>query len=233
MVQEITEILEVIIKNYGILGVFLLMFSNGLFLTPSSDLVMCTSGFLSKLGFLNIWNVLIVGTFGNVLGTGILHFISYIWGEKWIFIISERIDRFLDKTNFRRVYLRISKYIVIRESHLKVLKDYYFARYGVWIVFFFRLVPSLRSIISVPAGIARMSIHTFFIFTMFGCMVWAGLMAWIGWFLGVQKIEIGNYSVLITALIISALILWLNLSFKKRLDSLSERGLLNDSEKSG
>lgn len=230
--QQIAEIIEIIIRDYGILGLFLLMFSNGLFLTPSSDLIMCTSGFLSNLGFFNIWSIIIVGTFGNVLGTGILYFISYLWGEKWIIAISERIDRFLNKTSFRRVYLKFLKYIVIRESHLKVLKDYYFARYGIWIVFFFRLVPSLRSIISVPAGIVKMPIYIFFIFTVFGCMIWVSVMAWIGWFLGIQKIELGNYSVLITALIISALILWLNLSFKKRLDSLSERGLLNDSEKS-
>ena len=107
MVQEITEILEIIIRDYGILGVFLLMFSNGLFLTPSSDLVMCTSGFLSKLGFLNIWSIIIVGTFGNVLGTGNLYFVSYLWGGEWIIVISEKIDRFLNKTNFRRVYLKI------------------------------------------------------------------------------------------------------------------------------
>ena len=229
--QDIAEIIEAIIRNYGTFGVFLLMYSNGLFLTPSSELVMCTSGFLSKLGFLNIWSVIIFGTFGNILGTGILYFISYIWGEKWIIALSDRIDRFLNKTSFRRSYLKFLKYTIIRKSHLKVLKDYYFARYGIWIVFFFRLVPSLRSIISVPAGIVKMPIHIFFVFTMFGCIIWISFLTWIGWFLGVHKIELGNYSFIITGLIITSLILWLNLSFKKRLDSLSESGLLNDKEK--
>ena len=178
------------------------------------------------MGSKNIWSIIIAGTFGNVFGTGILYFISYLWGEKWIIIFSEKIDRFLNKNSFRRTYLKFLRYTIIRGSHIKVLKNYYFARYGIWIVFIFRLIPSLRSVISVPAGIVKMPIYSFFTFTIFGCTIWVSLMAWIGWFLGIQRIELGNYSFVITGLIISGVILWLNLSFKKRLDSLHERELL-------
>ncbi|RKY84248.1 hypothetical protein DRQ09_08890, partial [candidate division KSB1 bacterium] len=134
------------------------------------------------MGFLNLLIVIIVGTGGNVLGTGVLYFISYIWGEKWIISLSKSIEKLLIKIRIRESFLR---YTLIKDSHLKVLKDYYFARYGMWIVFIFRLVPTLRSVISIPAGIIKMPAHIFFIFTFSGCLLWVIMMTFIGWLLGI------------------------------------------------
>ncbi len=218
--KDIAEITSMIITRYGTIGIFLLMFCNGLLLTPSSDWIMCTAGFLSKMGFLNLLIVIIVGTGGNVLGTGVLYFISYIWGEKWIISLSKSIEKLLIKIRIRESFLR---YTLIKDSHLKVLKDYYFARYGMWIVFIFRLVPTLRSVISIPAGIIKMPAHIFFIFTFSGCLLWVIMMTFIGWLLGIQKIELGNYSFIFFALVILLIIFWFNLFFRKRLEILSRK----------
>jgi membrane protein DedA with SNARE-associated domain len=120
-------------------------------------------GYLSFTGRLNLILVIIFGTLGGTVGSIGAYYIGKIGGRPLV-------EKYADK-------LRLSK------SHIEK-SDYYFNKYGEKIVFYSRLLPIIRTFISLPAGISKMDVKKFTIYTLLGSTIWSVLLGYAGYKMG-------------------------------------------------
>lgn len=166
-----------IIENYGYLGVFLIIVIENVFPPIPSELVLPFSGFMTTKTELSVAMMIVASTAGSVVGGTILYYIGTI-------LDVERLEKIVD---------RWGKYLQLkREDVYKA--DAWFDRYGIWTVFFCRMVPLLRSLISVPAGMSNMKMPLFLLFTLLGTAIWNTLLIVIGAKLGENWTEILSYT---------------------------------------
>jgi membrane protein DedA with SNARE-associated domain len=128
-----------------------------------SELVIPPAGYLVAQGRMNAALVLAAGTIGSVLGALFNYFLAQRLG--------------------RPLLHRYSRYLLISESSL-VRSERFFRRHGEISTFLSRLVPVLRHLVSLPAGLARMRLDHFVAYTAAGAGIWCAILAWIGWYLG-------------------------------------------------
>lgn len=196
--NEITQIiiheLTKLIESNGYLAVTVLMTAESALIPIPSEVTMPFAGFMSGLGTLNFWAVVFLGALGNLVGSLIAYYLGYYKGEKWILI-------FIRKWG---------KYLLIREEEYYKSKEW-FINYGQGITFVSRLLPVVRTFISLPAGIAKMEIIPFSILTFLGSFIWSLFLAWLGLKLGQnwQIIEpyFRQFQILIVGVIL-ALVFW-------------------------
>ncbi|SHS03166.1 putative membrane-associated protein [Mycobacteroides abscessus subsp. abscessus] len=166
-----------IIENYGYLGVFLIIVIENVFPPIPSELVLPFSGFMTTKTELSVAMMIVASTAGSVVGGTILYYIGTI-------LDVERLEKIVD---------RWGKYLQLkREDVYKA--DAWFDRYGIWTVFFCRMVPLLRSLISVPAGMSNMKMPLFLLFTLLGTAIWNTLLIVIGAKLGENWKQILSYT---------------------------------------
>ncbi|WP_018751348.1 DedA family protein [Paenibacillus sanguinis] len=155
----ITEFME----QFGYFGVFLLIALENVFPPIPSEVILTFGGFMTTYTSLTVPGIIIVSTLGSILGAVILYGVGYLVNvdrlEGWI----ERYGRFL----------RLKKEDIRRA-------DRWFERYGYWTVLFCRMVPLIRSLISVPAGMAKMKFRLFLLFTTIGTLIWNITLVWVG-----------------------------------------------------
>lgn len=191
------------IGAYGYLAVIALMAMESANIPFPSELIMPFAGFLVAKGDLNLLMVVIAGVFGNWLGSAL----SY-----W-----------LGATGGRTVVLRYGRYVHLSERHLDEAERW-FAKYGDWSVCFGRLLPIVRTFISLPAGFAKMNFAKFSVFTILGAFPFCYLLAWLGFKLGERWDDLRKYFHYLDALvIIGLLLLVLYVWQKKRLKKLAQR----------
>lgn len=181
-----------VIDALGEVGVGLLTLVETVFPPIPSEVVLPLAGFLSERGDMNIVFVLITATLGAYLGGLILYGLGHKIGE-------ERTIRLLAKLP-----------LVDREDFEKA--SGWFHRHGKSAVFFGRLLPGVRSLISLPAGAAKMNFLVFSAFTVAGSALWNGLLIGLGALLGTQYELIDQYSWVLDVVVyvaIAALIAWL------------------------
>lgn len=165
--REITQILTTLISDYGYFAVFVLMTAESALIPVPSEVTMTFAGFLAGVGILDFWVVVLIGAFGNLAGSILAFLLGKAMGEGWI-----------------RVTIRKwGKWILVHE------KDFdrsliWFQKYGQGITFGSRLLPIVRTFISLPAGIADMDIKVFSIYTFIGSFLWSGVLAYLGLKLG-------------------------------------------------
>ena len=169
IIDQLRMIIEQIILAMGLPGITIVMFAENLFPPIPSELVMPFAGFVvgqGKASFLPVWAA---GTFGAVLGAVVLYYIG----------------RWADEPIVRRFVRRFGKWFLLSETDLdRVLLA--FARHGEAIVFFGRLIPIVRSLISLPAGMQRMPMGKFLLFTTLGAAIWTAVLTAAGVILGAQ-----------------------------------------------
>ena len=181
-----------VIGALGYVGLALLLIAENLFPPIPSEVVLPLAGFLVGRGDLNLWGALFAATFGSVAGAVLLYGLGR-WGG-------------------RRLVLRYGKWLRVDEEGL-LRAEGWFRRYGDWIVLVARVVPLARSIVSIPAGTAKMPLPRFVILTTAGSAMWNGLLVGAGVALGAnwQLVQnwVGTYSnvVLIAVAVIVALLL--------------------------
>ena len=164
----------------GYPGLSLVMFLENVFPPIPSEIVLPLAGTLTVSSDpavparFNILSVILWGTVGTFLGAWLWYWIGYIIGE-------ERVRSLLRK---------IGKYIQITENDLDTA-EHWFDKYGQFCVFFGRMIPIIRTLISVPAGIRKMNWVKFSIFTLMGTTIWNTFLALAGRFLG------DNYTVIV------------------------------------
>ena len=173
ILEQIAEFVQSLILQIGYPGVAIVMFLENVFPPIPSEVVMPFAGFLvgrGELSFVGIW---IAGTLGAVLGAVVLYYIGMWFGDAVI-------------RNFLRRY---GKWIMTSEADYdRALKI--FEKYGNVVVFFGRLIPLVRSIISLPAGANHMPLPRFLLFTTLGAAIWTGALAYAGVVLGENWEEI-------------------------------------------
>lgn len=154
-------------ETLGYPGIVLLMFLENVFPPIPSELVMPLAGFTSSEGGLSLWGVVAAGTAGSVLGALPLYYLGRAFGE-------ERLAAWAD---------RHGKWLALSGQDVRNA-DAWFDRHGSKVVLFARLVPGVRSLISIPAGMSNMNMVTFLLYTTLGTGLWAGLLAYVGQLLG-------------------------------------------------
>lgn len=156
--------------GYG--GIVLLMTLESAGAPIPSEIIMPFSGFLVATGKLDFWTVVLMGTLGNLLGSLLLYWIGNVGGRP-----------FLE---------RYGKYVLLSKRELE-RSERWFGQYGGPLVFFGRFLPVVRTYISFPAGLSRMPIVPFGLYTFIGSAPWSALFAWLGMKLGANWVVIETY----------------------------------------
>lgn len=157
-------------------GAFLATLIETVFPPIPSELVIPLAGYLASItdhGYLGLIGVSISATLGATLGATIIYYLSLKVG--------------------RRFVLKYGKYLLIDKVKVKAAERW-FNKHGSKAVFFGRMVPVIRELISIPAGISKMKFKKFFVYTLAGSFVWTIFLASMGYFLGAawEKIPISN-----------------------------------------
>lgn len=170
------EIIVDIVSRSGYLGIFLLMFLENLFPPIPSELIMPLAGFAAARGDLNITLVVAAGTAGSVVGALPWYYLGVLFGR-------ERLKRIADKHG---------RWLTVSSGDIDVVSRW-FERHGRSAIFFGRLVPAIRTLISVPAGIVRMPMLAFLAYSAAGSLIWTGLLAAAGFTLQAQYAVVAQY----------------------------------------
>lgn len=166
MISSVIDWLVNLIEVIGYPGVAIAMFIESFFAPIPSEIILPFSGFVAFGGSLNIYGVIVVATLAAYLGTLPFYFIGR-WGNEFVM-------EFLKK---------YGKYLFISQDDLQKGFDA-FEKYGGGIVFFGRLIPIVRTVISFPAGVSKMNFLQFSIYTLVGAGIWSSILASAGFFLG-------------------------------------------------
>jgi membrane protein DedA with SNARE-associated domain len=151
------------ISTLGYSGIVLLMAIESACIPLPSEIIMPFSGYLVSRGEMNLWGVGVAGAVGCVLGSLVAYWVGTYGG--------------------RPVIEKYGRYILLSRHDLD-LADRWFAKYGEAIVFISRLLPAVRTFIAFPAGVARMNLTRFVIYTFAGSLPWCIGLAYVGQKLG-------------------------------------------------
>jgi membrane protein DedA with SNARE-associated domain len=147
------------VQDWGYFGVIVLMAMESSIFPVPSEVVMPPAAFLAAQGKMNIWLVILAGTFGSWLGSAITY-----WVSRWL---------------GHAVIKKWGKYLLISEEKLK-RAEHFAQRYEAGGIFFARLLPVVRHLISIPAGILEMRFGIFSTMTIIGSAIWCSILAWYG-----------------------------------------------------
>ncbi len=167
MMDKISEWVLIIMEQFGLLGVTVMMFLENVFPPIPSELIMPAAGFAAAMGKMNLVLVIISGTLGSVLGALPLYYLGTVFDEKRLFSLAEKYG----------------KYVLVKPSDVTNAQDW-FHKYGKTVIFFGRMIPAIRSLISIPAGMARMPMLPFLVLTAIGSAIWTTILAYAGYILG-------------------------------------------------
>lgn len=163
MIERIIDVVIFVLDKTGYAGTFIAMALESACIPIPSEAILPFGGYLSFTGRLNLTLVIIFGTLGGTAGSIGAYYIGKIGGRPLV-------EKYADK-------LRLSK------SHIEK-SDYYFNKYGEKIVFYSRLLPIIRTFISLPAGISKMDVKKFTIYTLLGSAIWSVLLGYAGYKMG-------------------------------------------------
>ncbi len=163
MENWITQFME----QYGYLGVFLMIALENVFPPIPSEIILPFGGFMTTYTSMTVPGVVIASTAGSVVGAVILYGIGLL-------LDVERLEKIIDR--FGNI-LRVTKEDVHKA-------DAWFDKYGIWTVLFCRMVPLIRSLISIPAGMSNMKFWLFIVFTTVGTLIWNIILVSVGAALG-------------------------------------------------
>ncbi len=151
------------IGRLGYSGIVLLMAMESSVLPVPSELVMPPAGYLAYHGEMNLWVALLCGTVGSLAGA---------YANYWV---ASKVGRW--------VFVRYGKWVLLTEKSLE-RTERFFNRHGEIATFIGRLFPVIRHLISIPAGLARMRLDRFFLYTGAGAALWCAVLLGVGWIIG-------------------------------------------------
>ncbi len=184
------------ISNTGYLGIFFLMVAESSLIPIPSEIIMPFSGYLASTGKLNPILIILAGSIGNLVGSLVAYFIGVKLGREFI--------------------VKYGKYILLKKSHLEWTESY-FKKYGDRSTFVSRLLPAIRTYISLPAGVAKMNLKKFSTYTFAGSIIWSTMLTYVGSTLGDQWTKIRHYSDYIDGAVIIGLVIIIIIIAKKRI----------------
>ena len=167
MIGSLSIMIIHLIQSAGYGGVFLLMTLESALLPIPSEVTMPFAGYLAQTGALSLPIVVLVGALGNLTGSLIAYAVGYFLEERVILSFIKRYGKLI---------------LLSSDEYLRAVSWY--KKYGSSITFFSRLLPAVRTFISLPAGLAEMNVWKFSIYTFLGSVLWSFVLAYIGYYLG-------------------------------------------------
>jgi membrane protein DedA with SNARE-associated domain len=191
--------IKVVIENFSYPGIVFLMLLENVFPPIPSELIIPLAGFVSTQGKLSLIGVIVAGTVGSVLGAVLLYYVGRWTG-------GDRLRRWCDAHG---------RWVGLSRADLDK-SDKWFRERGSWTVLFGRVIPGVRSLISIPAGAASMDLRVFLFFTTLGSLLWTAALASAGRLLGrrYEQVEhvIGPIS---TAVVVGIVVIWIVRGFRQ------------------
>lgn len=173
ILSPIVQFIISVISDLGYAGIFLLMTLESALIPIPSEIIMPFSGFVVTTHKLGLIGVILAGSIGNLVGSIATYFLGIKFGRSFL--------------------IKYGKYIFFRPHHLTFTEDL-FHKYGDKIVFIGRLLPLVRTYISLPAGIGRTNFFKFAVYTLAGSLIWNTILTFAGLELGSNWKHIDQYS---------------------------------------
>jgi len=187
----LTAALSSFVATYGLLAVLVLMVVESCGVPFPSEVTMPVAGLVAAAGHMNLVAVIVTGALANLIGSLIAYWLAARWGEPLL--------------------LGPGRYAGIRRHHLE-LADNWFQRWGLWAVFFGRMLPVIRTYISFPAGLAGVDLPRFSALTFVGALPWCAALTLVGYTLGrnYERISgpIEKAAIVIAVLVAAGLVVW-------------------------
>ncbi|MBC1518011.1 DedA family protein [Listeria welshimeri] len=198
-----------IMADFGYICIFLLIMVENLFPPIPSEIILTFGGFMTTVSSLNVVMVIIVATLGSVVGAILLYKVASYFGK-------ERLTK---------IVLKYGRILRLKESDIERAESF-FLKYGSWAVFLCRMIPLIRSLISIPAGMTKMKMSRFLVLTTAGSLLWNTVLIGLGALLGESWNEIvvfmDSFSTIIYSIIAGLLIVglafFIRARFKKTVD---------------
>ncbi len=184
MFAELINFIVESVSGMGYPGIFFLMLLESSFFPFPSEVVMIPAGYLASKGEMNLGIVVLSGVGGSLAGALLNYYLAMWAGRKFL--------------------LRYGKYMLIHERTIFKMEQF-FERHGHISTFSGRLLPGIRQYISLPAGIAKMDLKQFMLFTSLGAGIWVVILSLLGYFLGENEALVKSYMTQIIALLVIGL----------------------------
>lgn len=152
-----------LIEDFGYLGMFLGMVLEAVIIIIPSEAILATGGILASRGIFSFWGAFFIGLLGSVFCAIVIYFMGYFGGKPFI--------------------RKFGKYFFMKEEELD-RSDSWFSKYGMFGALIGRNFPIIRTLISLPIGIMRLSFFKFLIYTIIGSIPWTFLFVYLGYTLG-------------------------------------------------
>ena len=197
MIHELAQQLVDLIFDWGYLGIFIMMAIESSFIPFPSEIVLVPAGYLAAKGEMSIVYIMGSALLGSLLGAFINYYLALTLGRKFL--------------------LKYGKYFFISPESLQKMERY-FKNHGHISTFTGRLIPGIRQLISIPAGLARMNLVEFSIFTTLGAGIWALVLVLLGYFIGTNEALIHQYlkEITIIVFILLVILVWIYYKYQKR-----------------
>lgn len=185
-----------IMNKYGYLGILFLITIENIFPPIPSEVILTLGGFMTSKDGINmsLFGVIIYSTFGSMLGAIILYYVGYIFNK----------DRLL-----KIVRSRVGRILCLKESDI-VKSDNSFNKNGDLTVLYCRFIPIVRSLISIPAGVNKMKLSIFLLYTFVGSLIWNTVLVSLGKLVGENYMVVAGvfskYSKVILILLICLIV---------------------------
>lgn len=184
--QEIVNFLVDTVHDWGYFGIFALMFLESSFFPFPSEVVMIPAGYLVYQDKMSLIGVFLAGTGGSLAGAVFNYYLCYFFG--------------------RSLIEKYGRYFGITEEKMKKF-EIFFTKHGEISTFNCRLIPGIRQYISLPAGLAKMNLAKFCLFTTLGAGIWMVILIAIGYFIGGNQELIKEQLKLITILLLIVVVM--------------------------
>ena len=170
--NQISEWVLSIMAKFGYFGIVFAMFAENVFPPIPSEVIMPAAGFAASRGDLNLILVILAGTLGASLGALPLYYLGRIFDKERLIAVTEKYG----------------KYVLVKPDDVASANEW-FDKHGKTAVFFGRMVPGVRSLISIPAGMNNMPLLPFLALTALGSSIWTAALTLAGYYLG-QNYEV-------------------------------------------
>lgn len=183
-------------EQLGYWGIALLMFLDNVFPPIPSEIIMPSAGYAASQGQLHIVGVIVAGCLGSLIAAAVLYWVGYKFNHATIFSF---VDRY-------------GKYLFLKSTDVQKSLQW-FEQHGHRIVFAGRMIPAVRSLISIPAGMSRMPFWKFMLYSSLGTIIWTTFLAYVGFYFGENQAlmhqifsQVGYIILIIVALVAGWLI---------------------------
>ena len=203
MLSDFINFIVQTVGEWGYAGIFLMMFLESSFFPFPSEVAMIPAGYLAHQGQMSLVLAWCAGTAGSLAGAVFNYYLCYFFG--------------------RELVLKYGKYVGITKVKMRKFEAF-FKRHGEISTFNCRLIPGIRQYISLPAGLARMNIFKFCLYTALGAGIWVAVLLAVGWYLG-KNYDKDTFSHIVIALLAAiGLLTAIYIFYVKRLSKKSKNG---------